>query len=119
LGRRHNPPTLAGEIGREVSNAASAFFCRIDPQRAPNSDCGLEASIGAELAQREGVAPTPASERHVTVRVTGTRHSPSPSAVGRGALMLSCYEIDVGIDNTDLMCELDVRLAVSFSRISE
>jgi hypothetical protein len=52
MGLRHNPPTLAGEIGREVSKAASAFFCRIDPQRAPNSDCGLEGSICAELAQR-------------------------------------------------------------------
>jgi hypothetical protein len=33
--------------------------------------------------------------------------------------MLSSYEFDVGIDNTDLMCEPDVRLAVSFSKVSE
>jgi len=45
------------------------------------------------------------------VKVTGTRHIPSPSAVGRGDSMLTCYEFDEGISNTDLMWEMDVRLA--------
>ena len=40
--------------------------------------------------------------------------TPSPSAEGRGNSMLSCYEFDVGISNTDLMRETDVRLTASF-----
>ena len=42
--------------------------------------------------------------------------TPSPSAEGRGNSMLSCYEFEVGISNTDLMRETDVRLTASFTQ---
>ena len=45
--------------------------------------------------------------------------NPAPSAEGRGNSMLSCYEFDVGISNTDLMRETDVRLGDSLPTLEE
>ena len=42
--------------------------------------------------------------------------TPSPSVEGQGNSMLSCYEFDVGISNTDLMRETDVRLTAIFAQ---
>jgi hypothetical protein len=42
--------------------------------------------------------------------------TPSPSVEGRGNSILSCYEFDVGISNTDLTRKTDVRLTASFAQ---
>jgi len=42
--------------------------------------------------------------------------TPSPSAEGWGNSMSSRYEFDVGIRNTDLMRETDVRLTASIAQ---
>jgi hypothetical protein len=55
-----------------------------------------------------------ANRAPIEARVTGGGAYPSPYSGGRGASMLSCYEFDVGISNTDLMWETDLRLTVSF-----